>query len=244
MRRQNGVALLLVLWALGLLSVLLGGLAGWVQLETRQAQWQRQHTQALLAAEAGVNLAIQGLLESRGQGAGRSHWIADGRVMPLRFDNAQLAVSVRSERGKLDLNAAINEDVLRVVQACGASRSQATQIAQGVQTRRTGNQPPLRVLEEFRQLVGMTQPLNDCLVPQVTLWSGLERPEAAFATPLLRKALNMPTQATMSADPGEVLSLESEAQLPNGFTARLYTTVLLNPSEGQAQPYRVLRWQE
>jgi len=33
MRRQRGAALLLVLWVLALLSVLLGGLAGWVQLE-------------------------------------------------------------------------------------------------------------------------------------------------------------------------------------------------------------------
>lgn len=44
MRRQRGAALLLVLWVLALLSVLLGGLAGWVQLESRQALWLRQHT--------------------------------------------------------------------------------------------------------------------------------------------------------------------------------------------------------
>jgi general secretion pathway protein K len=243
-RRQKGVALLLVLWALALLSVLLGGLAGWVQLETRQAQWQRQHTQALLAAEAGVNMAIQGLLEASRDGAGHTRWIADGRVMLLRFDDAQLQVSVRSERGKLDLNAAMNDDVLRLVQTCGGSRSAATQIAQAVEARRAGKQPPLRVLEEVRLLPGMTQPLNDCLLEQVTLWSGLERPESAFATPLLRRALNMPTQAASGTDTGDVLSLESTAQLPSGFSARLHTTVLLNPSEGQAQPYRVLRWQE
>lgn len=68
MRRQRGAALLLVLWVLALLSVLLGGLAGWVQLESRQALWHRQHTQTVLAAQAGVALAM----------ADR-HWIADGR---------------------------------------------------------------------------------------------------------------------------------------------------------------------
>jgi len=49
-KHQRGVALLLVLWVLALLSLLLGGLAGWVQLETRQAAWHRQHTQAVLSA--------------------------------------------------------------------------------------------------------------------------------------------------------------------------------------------------
>ena len=237
---QTGVALLLVLWALALLSLLLGGLAGWVQLETRQGLWQRQHTQAVLAAEAGMNQAVQILLDV----SYRPRWIADGREVPLQFDDAQLVVAVTSERGKLDLNAAMVEDVTRVAQACGASRDQATQLGKALQARRGGNAPPLRVVEELRQLPGMTQRLYDRLLPHVTLWSGLPQPEAAFATPLLRRALNMPNQAAVGTEPGDVVTIDSQAQLPSGFSARLQTTVLLNPSEGNAQPYRVLRWQE
>ena len=62
-KRQQGVALLVVLWVLAVLSLLLGGLAGWVQLESRQALWLRQNTHALLAAEGGLNMAVQGLLD-------------------------------------------------------------------------------------------------------------------------------------------------------------------------------------
>lgn len=240
MKRQKGVALLLVLWALALLSLLLGGLAGWVQLETRQGLWQRQHTQALLAAEAGMNQAVQALLDK----TRRPRWIADGRAMPLRFDTAQLVVAVTSERGKLDLNAATADDIARVAQACGATRDQAAQLNKALQARRGGSEPPLRVLEELRQLPGMTQTLYSRLLEHTTLWSGLARPEPAFATPLLRRALNMPNQAAVGADAGDVVSIDSQAKLPGGFSARLQTTVLLNPSEGNAQPYRVLRWQE
>ncbi|WP_328589853.1 PilX N-terminal domain-containing pilus assembly protein, partial [Pseudomonas savastanoi] len=57
MMQQRGIALLVVLWVMALLSLLLGSLAGWVQLENRQALHLRQHSQALLAAEAGVELA-------------------------------------------------------------------------------------------------------------------------------------------------------------------------------------------
>jgi general secretion pathway protein K len=240
LKRQKGVALLLVLWALALLSLLLGGLAGWIQLETRQATWQRQQTQGVLAAEAGMNQAVQAILDK----TQRPRWIADGRAVPLRFDDAQLRVSVISERGKLDLNAADVDDILRMALACGASRDQSAQLSRALKARRGGNEPPLRVLEELRQLPGMTQMLYGRMLPEVTLWSGLPRPEPAFATPLLKRALNMPNQTAVDADPGEVVSIESQAQLPGGFIARLQTTVLLNPSEGNAQPYRVLRWQE
>ncbi|MCP1484634.1 general secretion pathway protein K [Pseudomonas fluorescens] len=240
LKRQKGIALLLVLWALALLSLLLGGLAGWVQLETRQGLWLRQHTRALLAAEAGMNQVVQILLDS----SHRPRWIADGRGVPLRFDEAQLVVGVTSERGKLDLNAATVEDITRVVQACGADRDQAAQLVKALQARRGGDEPPLRVLEELRQLPGMTQILYSRLLPELTLWSGLPRPEPTFASPLLRRALNMPNQTTVGADPGDVVTIESQAQLPSGFSARLLTTVLLNSSEGNAQPYRVLRWQE
>ncbi len=238
--KQRGVALLLVLWALALLSVLLGGLAAWVQLETRQALWERQHTQALLAAEAGLNLAMQGLSDPRQ----RKRWIADGREIALSFDDAKLRVSVRSERGKLDLNSAPASDIARLAQACGATRDLATGLAQLIEGRRGGDSAPLRVIEEVRQLPGMSQALYARMLPEVTLWSGLDRPDPAFASALLRRALNLPTQSAVGADPGEVLVIESHAQRPGGFHAELQTTVLLSPSEGSAQPYRVLRWQE
>lgn len=239
MKRQKGVALLLVLWALALVSLLLVGLAGWVQLESRQGLWQRKHTQALLAAEAGMNMAVQALLDQ----AQHPRWIADGRGIPLRFENAQLIVAVASERGKLDLNAAMVDDVVRIAQACGAKSDQAAQLAKALQARRGGGRP-LRVLEELRQLPGMTQILYSCLLAQVTLWSGLARPEPAFATPLLRRSLNVPNQAAAGGDAGDVVSIDSQAQLPGGFSAQLQVIVLLDPSEGNAQPYRVLRWQE
>ena len=74
MKRQRGVALLLVVWVLALLSTLLAGLVGWVHLQNRQALWQRQQTQTLLAAEAGIGLAVMAQLDRDPQ----RRWNADG----------------------------------------------------------------------------------------------------------------------------------------------------------------------
>lgn len=233
MRRQRGAALLLVLWVLALLSVLLGGLAGWVRPESRQALWHRQHTQTVLAAQAGVALAM----------ADR-HWIADGRERLLTFDDAQLHVSLRSERGKLYLVNAEAHDLTRLALACGASPAQAAQVAKALDARRKQGLAPFRVLEEVRQLPGMSQALYRQLLPELTLWSDLDRPAPAFASALMRQALNLPQQSAQGADPGEVLVVDSRAQRPGGYEARLQVTVLLSPTEDGAQPYRVLRWQE
>ncbi|RRV04472.1 general secretion pathway protein GspK [Pseudomonas sp. v388] len=239
-QQQRGVALLVVLWVLALLSLLLGGLAGWVQLESRQALWLRQNTQALLSAEAGLNMTVQGLLDP----TQRKRWVADGRFTALRLDDTQLTISIRSERGKLDLNSAPAADMARVFQACGADKRQASALAQAVAAQRNDGESPLRVVEEVRVLPGMTRALYARLLPEITVLSGLDRPDPAFASALLRRALNLPNQSAVGADPGAVLSIDSRAERPGGVVALLQTTVLLSPSEGGAQPYRVLRWQE
>ena len=233
MRRQRGAALLLVLWVLALLSVLLGGLAGWVQLESRQALWHRQHTQTLLAAEAGI-----------AQVMADGHWVADGRTIALTFDDARLQVRLRSERGKLYLVNVHTEDLLRLALACGATPAQAQQLIKALEARRKQGLAPFRVLEEVRQLPGMTQALYSQLVPELTLWSDLDRPDPPFASALMRKALNLPRQNAEGVDPGQVLEIDSRAERPGGYQARLQLTVLLSPAEDSAQPYRVVRWQE
>ena len=233
MKRQRGAALLLVLWVLALLSVLLGGLAGWVQLQSRQALWLRQHTQTLLAAQAGIAQVM-----AQGQ------WVADGRSMALTFDDARLQVSLRSERGKLYLVNAAPQDLTRLALACGATPVQAQQLAKALETRRHKGLAPFRVLEEVRQLPGMTPALYSQLLPHITLWSDLDRPAPAFASPLMRKALNLPRQDAEGVDPGQVVEIDSRAERPGGYQARLRLTLLLSPAEDSAQPYRVVRWQE
>ncbi|WP_395606577.1 type II secretion system minor pseudopilin GspK [Pseudomonas sp. B22129] len=231
MRRQRGAALLLVLWVLALLSVLLGGLAGWVQLQSRQALWLRQHAQTVLAAEAGIAMVMAG-----------QRWVADGREIPLSFDDAQIHVSLRSERGKLYVVNAEADDFSRLALACGATRALAAQLAEALDARRNQGLAPFRVLEEVRQLPGMTQALYSRLLPEITLWSDLDRPDPAFASPLMRQALNLPHPHAEGSDPGEMLEIDSRAERPGGYQARLHVTVLSSPQEDGAQPYRVLRW--
>lgn len=240
MKRQRGVALLLVLWVLALLSTLLAGLLGWVHLQNRQALWQRQQTQSLLAAQAGIGMAVLAQLDRDPE----RHWIADGQAHELRFDDAQLAVSLSSEKGKLDLNTAPAEAFAHLVTACGAAPELSQRMAQSLEQRRGGGRAPLRMIEELRELSGMTQPLYQCAADNVTLWSGQTMPDARMASAWLRRALSLPQVAGATRDAGPVITISSQAKLPGGHTTTLSVTLLLNPSKEGTRPYRVLRWQE
>lgn len=240
MKRQRGVALLLVLWVLALLGTLLAGLVGWVHLQNRQALWQRQHLQGQLAAEAGIAMAVLAQLDHDPQ----RRWLADNQVHVLRFEGAELAVSLRSEQGQVDLNAAPVELIARLLQACGAPPGDARQLAQSVERRRADDQAPLRMVEELRELPGMTQAIYQRAAPYVTLWSGLPAPDPRFAAPWLQQALNLPRARSSVTPAGSIFTVKSRATLPGGYTTTLRVTLLLNPSKEGARPYRVLRWEE
>jgi len=239
-KSQHGVALLLVLWVLALLSSLLAGLAGWVHLQNRQALWQRQHTEGILAAEAGLSLAVVALTERNPA----ARWRADGRPHSLRFNGTALSVSVRSERGKLDLNVAMASDVARVLKANGATPAQADELSHALDQRRGAGQAPLRMLEELRELPGMSQGLYRQVLPYLTLWSGEARPAPALVSASLGRALGLPRSNSLGSESGPIVTVRTRAILPGGYTTTLRVTLLLNPSKEGARPYRVLRWQE
>jgi len=237
MSRQRGAALLLVLWVVGLLSVLLGGLAVSVQLQQRQARWQGNQTQAAFAAQAGFNLAVANLLAD-----GPARWLADGSDHALRFADSTLHLSVVSERGKLDLNAAPATSVEQLLRASGASDERSRTITQALRKRR--NKVPLRMLEEFREVPGMSYALYDRALPFITVWSGTAQPDPSLAAPALAKALGLPRYRGPALDAGQILTVSSTATLPSGFASRLKATFVLLPGYAGGKPYRVLRWQD
>ncbi|WP_416424047.1 type II secretion system protein GspK [Pseudomonas sp. App30] len=236
MNRQRGVALLLVLWVLALLGTLLAALAGTVQLQHRQALWQAANAQALFAAEAGLGQAVMAL---QGRDV-EARWRADGAVHALVFDGAQVAVSVVSERGKLDLNAASLADVRRLLKACGGAPESALQALE----RQRNGPVPLRTLDELRELPGMSYALYHCALPWVTVWAGQAQPDPALAPPPLAQALGLPRVRLSGADPGQIFTVVSQATLPSGYHATLQVTLMLITAKEGARPYRVLRWQE
>lgn len=237
MTGQRGAALLVVLWVVGVLGVLLGGLVTAVQLQQRLARLQGDQTQAAFAAQAGVELAVANALRND-----RARWLPDGQAHTLHFAGSTLRVSLTSERGKLDLNACSPTSLAKLLRASGATEQATSSVTQALLARR--NEVPLRMPEEFRSLPGMTQAVYDRALPSITVWAGTPLPATGLASPRLAAVLGLPSPRGTAPEPGPVLTVTSEARLANGSTSRLQVTLILRPAYAGNKPYRLLRRQE
>jgi general secretion pathway protein K len=220
-RRQQGVALLVVMWACTLLAILLGGYAVLAHTEGLQSSYQFQQTRAHYAAEAGVMRAIYALQAPNIA----DRWTADGRVYPFPYDDAKVGVSVISESGKVDLNAATPDVLTNLFRAAGVDAVSAATLAQAVIDWRSfavsqqqssqraaaytaagreygPRNGPFASVEELQMVLGMNPALYETIAPDVTIWSGRSSPDPNTA-PLLALAslpgMNLQQAAAMIA---------------------------------------------
>lgn len=235
--RQQGSALILVLWVTSLLGLLMFGVISTVRLQNVLSHDELQRTKALIAAEAGIAIAVKMLLTEP------SAIIADGKVYLFEFDKIHLSIRLRSEHGKLDVNFSSLENFSKLLRYNGGKSYQIEQLAQQLQKRRN-NAEPIQDLEELLEATSMTTDLYQRILPFVTLWSGRGMPDARFADDPLRLALNLTSVSRTMGNPGSAISIVVQAELPDSYTAEISTTVLLGSTGTDNSLYRTVQWQE
>ncbi|QAU25487.1 general secretion pathway protein GspK [Dyella sp. M7H15-1] len=194
------------MWACTLLAILLGGYAVLAHTESLQASYQFQQTRAHYAAEAGIMRAIYALQAPNLQ----DRWVADGRIYPFAFEDAKVGVSIISESGKVDLNAATPDVLTNLFRNVGVDPQHAAAIVQAIIDWRSfpmGQQQaaqraavytaagrdygprngPFASVEELQMVLGMNPDLYGAVAPYVTIWSGRTSPDPNTA-PLLALA--------------------------------------------------------
>lgn len=198
--RQRGVAFLLVLWVIAMLSVLLASFALIARTELVQARHLFDTAQARYAAEAGLDLAVYELRK----GDPASRWVGDGRPYSFGFGNADVEVKITDDSGKIDINTP-NEQTLRNLFASrglDAERAQAlaaaildwtdpdddTRIngAEIAQYKSAGlsygpRNAPFDTVTELQQVLGMNYELFRQIEPALTIYSGQGAPNLAYA---------------------------------------------------------------
>lgn len=220
MNTRRGIALVLVLWVLVLLTALLSSFAIVARSEALMARQLRDATRATYAAEAGVELALLRVAEQDPQW----RWIPDGRPYEAGFDGARLEVEVLDETAKLDLNLADPAALTRFFLAIGLNEDDAMRAADVIVDFRDADdltQPmgaeaedylaaglpygpkdaPFERVEELQQVLGMTPELFALAAPHLTVHSG-SMPNPAYAS--------APVLAALGFDPGEVEGMIEE----------------------------------
>jgi general secretion pathway protein K len=208
---QAGVAFILVLWLLALLTILLGSFALVTRTEALQARHLFDTTQARYSAEAGVNRAVWQMATPDPQ----LRWVPDGRPYELEFAGAALVVEVTDESGLIDLNAADTLTLSNLFLSLGLEQPRADALADAILDWRDtddlvspngaedgdyeaegydygAKDAPFDTVSEVQQVMGMDYELFGKVAPALTIYSGQPAPNPAFAPPeVLRSLIGM-----------------------------------------------------
>jgi general secretion pathway protein K len=196
----RGVAFLLVLWVVAMLSVLLGSFALIARTEMTQSRHLFDTTQARYAAEAGLDLAVYELRKSDPM----ARWIGDGRPYSFGFGDADVEVKITDDSGKIDLNTPNEKILTNLFAARGLDPDQAQGLAAAIkdwidpdddttlngaelaQYKAAGlsygpRNAPFDTVSELQQVLGMNYELFSKIEPALTIYSGQGTANLAYA---------------------------------------------------------------
>ena len=199
-RRQRGVALVLVLWILLLVSISTSAYTLMARMDQLEAHTVLSGTRARLAAEAGMNLAVLSLRDPDET----TRMIADGRPYLIDYQGIQVEVRATDERGKLDINAASEQALVDLFSHNGLEQADSELLAAAVKDwtdeddieRANGAElgayeaaglsvgPANRnfiMIEELLQVMGMPWDLFTAMAPGLTVFSKSALPDPAYA---------------------------------------------------------------
>ena len=242
---QNGIALVIVMWMLVLLTVMAAGYTATMRTETRLTARQLHAAQARALAEAGVWLAVNDLLKPEAQ----RKWTADGTVNDLDLFNGSVALSIQDQSGLIDLNTARikllqglfssvaqnNDDVSGIVNAIldWRDRDNLTRIngAEDADYRQAGyaygaKDGPFNSVDELRKVMGMTEQIYRKVKPALTIYSHMPgiNPEVATREALLAIPGSDPDTITQyleeRSDPASSSANPISAGTSSSFTNR------------------------
>lgn len=190
-RRQNGVALVLVLWVITLLSVIAGNFAFSMRGEAQIARNLISLAQAKALADAGVQKAWFELLKPP---TDLQRWQANGVAHAFTLNGAALQVTIQDETGKIDLNTASDPLLQGLFKSVGLSEEASIALLDAVVDWRDADKlrrlhgaedddyraasksylptnSPFETVDEVQRVLGMSPDLYRKLAPALTVYS-------------------------------------------------------------------------
>lgn len=192
MLTQRGVALVLVLWALALLTVIAGSFSFSMRTEAVLAQNLVATAQARALADGAVHRGIYELLKPDADAA---KWKPDGKIHEWEAGEAKIRVMITGESGKIDLNTASDVLLKGLLQSGGLGEEESLALLDAILDWRDADElprpngaeladyvaagskyapsnAPFVTMEELQQVKGMSPALYRNIRGALTVFSG------------------------------------------------------------------------
>lgn len=184
-RSEAGVVLLAVMLGLIIISVLALGLVMTTGAGVGAAHSDLQSSEARAWSDAVILQAAVLLLDTNNPTRPR----IDGVPQMISVMGQNIPVTITSEYGKVDLNAAGTNTLSNLLEAAGDGPAIATEEAHKIVAWRTGGTGttethPFETITELIQVPGITDGLYAAIAPAITVYNGRGRIDASTA-PLL-----------------------------------------------------------
>jgi general secretion pathway protein K len=268
-RRQDGMALIVVLWLVVLLSIMAAGHSRNVHTDTTLASRQVQSAKARALAEAGINHVILEMLAAESDRKLRT----DGSLFNVRIGQDDVVIAIRDATGFVDLNAANPELLDAALKACGVNETARRDLVDTILDWRdkddltrlhgvedddyfaagvawSSRDDAFETVDELKYLPGMSQSRYDCLAPFVTVYSGRGGLNMEYAPPALISALTGEEVPTIAPeDDGNAGGARSgtfhvyaSASGSSGMVAAIEAVIEL--SRTSKTPFTIVDWRE
>jgi general secretion pathway protein K len=267
--RQDGMALVVVLWLVVLLSIMAAGHSRNVHTDTTLAARQVQSAKARALAEAGINHVI---LEMLAADSDRKLPV-DGSLFDVRIGEDNVTIAIRDATGFIDLNAANPELLEAALEACGVGETARRDLVDAILDWRdkddlrrlhgvedddylsagvawSSRDGAFETVDELKYLPGMSQARYDCLAPFVTVYSGRGGLDMEFAPPALIAALT--GKEVPAAEPED----DGNSSGPRNGTFHIYASAsgsasavaaieaVVRISRASKTPFTIVDWRE
>ena len=194
MIRQKGLALVLVLWVLSLLTIMAGSFALNMRRESSIIAGVKSNAQAMAVAESGIAMAELMLLVPDPN----IIWRADGSIYEIDFDDVIIRIRLVSESGKIDINKADEALLQSLMASAPVDSDQQTRLVSAILDWRDADdlvhvegaekdeyqeaglsyQPrnkPFQSIDELQLVLGMNEAVFKWIEPLVTIYSGQQQ---------------------------------------------------------------------
>ena len=208
-KTQAGLALVIVIWVLSLLTIMAGSFALTMRRETTVISALKDNAETLSVAETGLTIAQHMLfLEDKDK-----RWQVDGSIYPLQFQGAEIRIRIFSEQGKIDINKADEALLLKMLESTSEELDNQEELVAAILDWRDNDdqvhingaekqqyedaglayQPAnkeFQLVEEIQMVLGMNDIIFQQIRPLITVYSGESKVDLEVASEEVLQAVS------------------------------------------------------
>ncbi len=135
---NKGLALIVVLWVITLLTIMASSFALTMQRETAIIGGLKEAAQAAALAEGGINFGILMLLNTDTE----KRWQANSSLYEIQFAGSRIRILIADESGKVNVNLASKEQLQQLFESLAVEESSADSLSDAIIDWRDKNESP------------------------------------------------------------------------------------------------------